>query len=40
MYSNGENDKLKNDYVLGVEERTEVVLQDGSGIKRGFCLFV
>lgn len=40
MYSNGENDKLRNDYVLSIKERTEVVLHDGSGIKRGFCLFV
>lgn len=39
MCSNGEDDKLRNDYILGTEERTKLVHQGGSGIKGGiFCL--
>ena len=40
MYSNWEDDKLRNSYLLAVEERNELVLQRGSGIKEGFfvCL--
>ena len=39
MYSNWEGDKLRNSYLLAVEERNELVLQRGNGIKEGFYLF-
>lgn len=36
MYSNQGDDKLRNSYVLGIEERNELVFQGGGTSKEAF----